>query len=1502
MAHERSTGWIPRLVGLGATLAFAGVVVGACNGPPGGGGGDDEHVGVAQSRVFTNGGFETGTANNPPPSWNVNLFLNPDPNGVTNQTPQTLAGLNLFTPGGACTGAAQCAGVTTACVGGKCVSTADTIIVAATNAADPDLGATASLRICRYGAQCALVNKHGKNNNVNSMTQTMTIGAGDVDPTDGKIHVRFVAAPVLQLPTTGHTLNQEPYYFVNLTNVTQGTTLYNDFNLSGQPGVQWKVINPGAANQLNYTDWQLVDISPGGTAINMGDMVNLQVIGGGCSLGGHWGEVYVDGVGTSIPGLYVSGTGPAQANPGTNITYDLTYKNGAATSETGVVIDFTAPPGTTITSFTNPPGATCVQAAQTITCTFTGAVTAGQTGNFTVTVAIAAATTCTTSANCATGVSCVNGFCDVGEINCGNYGIASTQESHLLGNKITTILGCTVDSQCPAGAWCDESKDDCTPTLANGQPIPTDPPHTGPTLNGTCAAAGAGTLVCTSKVCDTDNDCGYKNGDGPCTAGPTGNGAVVCRSGVCDPDLKCGYANGDGPCTVANGGTVCRSGVCSNDGLCIAAGTCNVDADCTGGKWCDESTHTCTAKLPNGQPVPSNPPHTSPTLNGMCNAGAGTLVCVSGVCDTTDNECGYKNSDGPCTVGNEGTVCRSAVCDGKDDLCGYANGDGPCTVANGGTVCRSGTCSISGVCEPSGGCSVDADCAGGNWCDESTHVCTAKLANGQPIPSDPPHTSPTLNATCTPAAAMLVCVSGVCDVDNACGYANGDGPCTMATGGSVCRSGTCSMSGVCEPMGGCVVDTDCPATDYCNTPAFMCVPKQPNGQPVPTVPGHNPALTGTCDPAAGVAACVSGVCDTSDNLCGYATGDGPCDMTSGPTVCRSGTCSTNGTCEPAGGCNVDADCSAGNWCNETAHTCTPTGANGVAVGNDPAHTNPTLDGTCTAASGMLTCTSGVCDTNDNECGYANGDGPCTTGNAGTVCRSGACSTNGTCEPVGGCNVDADCSAGNWCNESAHACTPTIANGMTVGTDPGHASPVLDGTCTAAAGALTCTSGVCDTNDNECGYANGDGPCTTANGGTVCRSGTCSASGVCEPSGGCSVDADCASGTWCNETTHTCSPTVANGMMVPSDPGHTTPTLNGTCTAAAGALTCTSGVCDTDNLCGYKNGDGPCTQGNGDAVCRSTLCGTNGTCVGCTMDSQCSAPTPVCNTAAGNCVQCTMSSQCTNTSMAICDMTSFTCAPCNGDNGSGANDACPTTGQPFCFLSGANQGTCGKCSTDSDCAGHTGGNICNTTTGLCVSGCDSDSQCLTTQWCNNPQGGTGQCVPKLPNGQMLPSSPSDVATCSAMVGARVCVSGVCDTKDNTCGYANGDGPCSDNGQCRDNTCDSMTMTCMMSSSSSSSSSSGSTGNCVTDADCTSGDFCQNDNCVPKLGIGQACTRPTQCQSADCTGNVCSDTIGSGNGVICSASPGRSSSSGGTAGLFGLMLAAAGLARRRSSSRK
>ena len=486
----------------------------------------------ACGQLFANGDFETGAAGVAPPSWTVHTFINP---GLIVTTPQAISDLNLA-------------------VGGNALTTIKSSLSGMLSQPDLDLGVAASLRWPRYGNQAVLVNEHssqvyGNGQNVNTLSQTVTIASGDIDPADNKIHIRFAFAPIFQNSVQAPSL--QPYYFILVTNVTQGTVLYKDFNLSGST-VLWKSINTGMANEIDYTDWQLVDVAPADSALKVGDQVELQIVAAGCQLGDHFGEVWVDDVGVTVPGISVEGTGPAQINAGSNITYVMTYRNGAATTEDGVVLTFTTPPLTTFQSITDPRGFTCtvpsVGAAGSVVCTI-GTLVPDASGSISVTVNVLSGTPTTLLQR--------------------SYSIASTQETTLLGPSITTQVGCTTDSQCVAGNWCNESTSTCTSQLANGAPIPNDPSHSNPTLNGTCTAA-ASALVCTSGVCDPyNNTCGYANGDGPCTASTS---TSVCASGVCDADGKCGLANSDGPCTQNNGPTVCRSGVCdASDNLCGSA-------------------------------------------------------------------------------------------------------------------------------------------------------------------------------------------------------------------------------------------------------------------------------------------------------------------------------------------------------------------------------------------------------------------------------------------------------------------------------------------------------------------------------------------------------------------------------------------------------------------------------------------------------------------------------------------------------------------------------------------------------------------------------------------------------------------------------------------------------------------------------------------------------------------------------------------------------------------
>jgi hypothetical protein len=810
-----------------------------------------------------------------------------------------------------------------------------------------------------------------------------------------------------------------------------------------------------------------------------------------------------------------------------------------------------------------------------------------------------------------------------------------------------------------------------------------------------------------------------------------------------------------------------------------------------------------------------------------------------------------------------------------------------------------------------GGCGADADCIAADYCNTVSFTCVPKLPNGAPIPTVGNHT-PVLNGTCTTGAAASVCLSGVCDTDNDCGYLNGDGPCAagspapqcrsnvcdldllcgyasndgpctpgaLGNGGVVCRSAMCSVSDLCEPAGGCDVDADCAAGLWCFESMHTCTPTLGNGQPIPNDGTHTD--NGTCDVSSGAIVCTSGVCDT-DNACGYANGDGPCAGTGTPADCRSGTCSTSGTCEPPGGCNVDADCTTGNWCNEAAHMCTPLLVNGTPIPTDPMN-GTHLNGMCTPASGLIVCLSGVCDPKDNKCGLADGDGSC-TGNPG-ACRSGPCSATGIC----GCALDTDCTAGNWCFEMTSTCTPQLANGDPIPDDGTHTD---GGMCDLASGMIVCQSGVCDTHDQECGYANGDGPCTPSTSSTECRSGVCGASMLCIASAGCAADVDCPTGKWCdvnasNPTLNACVVKLPNGTLVPNDPGHTSPTLTGTCSAAVGTATCVSGVCDTkDNECGYANGDGTCSATSGSIVCRSGICATSGpnqgVCEACVEDSQCAATAPHCNLTTNACTQCTTSAQCSG-STPICDPMRSLCVACSADHGSSSADACPAA-SPFCFLAGPMTGECGKCTTNADCQDQTG-NVCDKATGLCVTGCLVNSDCNTAKdWCNATPPAPGICVPKLANGTPLPTTPTEDSTCTTSVGKAVCVSGVCDPKDKTCGLANGDGPCANANQCRDDMCDTATTTC------------GPTATCTKDSECPTGDFCGGGACKPQLPMGAACAGNDQCQTDSCIENVCNGTFASGNGLSCSASTAPRSGSGTGAAIFGLAFALAGLARRR-----
>src|SRR3989441_2862685 len=358
--------------------------------------------------VFTNGDFENDPIGTTPPSgWTLLNYLNANGvSGTASAPPSSFSALNLSGLG---TGVNA-----TYVVGG-----------AALTQADPDLGTGQTFRFPLYGQRSARLNykdatTYGKNKNANVLRQSMTVSLADVDPTDGQIHVRFAIAPVLENPA--HSFNQQPDVYVELLDLRRGTTLYTGFNTAGQTGVPWHTTTSIATgNATQWLDWALVDISPGNTALSVGDQVQLTVVASGCSLGGHFGRVYLDGMGSTVPGPYVSASAPQSVNAGATLTYTFRYGNGGTTAALGAHVDQVTPPNTTFASVSGITGCTTPAAgsAGTVSCPI-GTLNPGASGSFTITVNVAASAT--------------------GKIINGNYSIASVNEPTLLGAKVTTSV------------------------------------------------------------------------------------------------------------------------------------------------------------------------------------------------------------------------------------------------------------------------------------------------------------------------------------------------------------------------------------------------------------------------------------------------------------------------------------------------------------------------------------------------------------------------------------------------------------------------------------------------------------------------------------------------------------------------------------------------------------------------------------------------------------------------------------------------------------------------------------------------------------------------------------------------------------------------------------------------------------------------------------------------------------------------------------------------------
>lgn len=404
---------------------------------------------------FTNGGFEDATDFN---GWTKETYLN-NKGGIslTNGVfvpPTSEAQLNLTAGGG---------------------GNLHSILRNSTLDGSSDGNTNGNIKYPHWGTAVARLNAPGGDQyKANAIRQEATISYATDADADGKVHIRFAAAPVLQ--DAGHAPHQQPYFFIQVKNKDTGKVLFTTFNFANEPGFTW---NTGIG-QYKYTNWQTFDVALDTADVAEGAKLEFFAIAAGCSQSGHEGYLYLDMVGTKLPnaaGLWIAATGPALITQPTEgdgsslITYTYNYQNvtGSSTAN-NVALNIPVPPGSTFESVAGANAGVCtapaVGSTGPMSCSI-ASMNGGDSGTFTMTVRVPANTT-------------------TQSLNNASYTIAATGVSPQLGSPVKTTL---LPDLVP-----DVSK--VPKTMPYGQPLPAGSQFSctnqGATaaVKGTCAISG----------------------------------------------------------------------------------------------------------------------------------------------------------------------------------------------------------------------------------------------------------------------------------------------------------------------------------------------------------------------------------------------------------------------------------------------------------------------------------------------------------------------------------------------------------------------------------------------------------------------------------------------------------------------------------------------------------------------------------------------------------------------------------------------------------------------------------------------------------------------------------------------------------------------------------------------------------------------------------------------------------------------------------------------------
>jgi hypothetical protein len=1125
--------------------------------------------------------------------------------------------------------------------------------------------------------------------------------------------------------------------------------------------------------------------------------------------------------------------------------------------------------------------------------------------------------TCTSAADCDTGIACVGNTC--GPKQDGQPCSASSECQH---------------NHCVDGVCCDQactgacrscsltmSLGRCTP-IAAGTPDPRQMCET--TAQSTCKTNGkcdgnggcqtwpVGTLCadesCTANVYKAPSTC---NASGQCVAPDL----IPCSPYVCNGTARCFNAcTNNTQCLTPNTCATNSCGLKELGAMCSAANECK-SSFCAQGVCCDQACNSACKSCVAG-------------MQGHCTNVATGANDPAGICQVQDqSSCGTngKCEAGQCQRWAPGTVCKGATCPSTTNqftAISTCDGSGAC-VTPAATGCFPYTCAtdrcnpicttdamcqypavcVNGSCglKPDGAaCAAAAECIH-NFCEQGICCQTAcqgtckscALSTSRGVCSNIPAGSPDVLSRCPDQGSTSCGTDGKCDGKGACRLYDATTACagpSCPLGQATAISGrTCNGLGVCQPA------TMTPCQPYVCNGATACLAACTSD--------------GDCVPPT--------ICDPKTNRCGNLLRAGqPCTSTSmclTGLTCLDGVCCVSSSCPLCQSCNVGMN--PGSCANlpvgaaDTANRCTanpPCGNTGFCNGA----------GGCQLAATTVSCGTQTCMAATlTPVSHCSGTGSCAAATSSS-CSPYVCGTN-ACK-IAPCAADTDCLSPFTCQGTAPNRNCALKpNGMTCSAG----NQCISGNCV---NGVCCGSTACGT----CQTCNGTAPgtCTPLANGTPAPSGQCPAAAPCGNTGNCNGASACQQG----------STSTSCGLPV---------SCNGT----------------TYQPASFCNGSGMCTQAP-TSGCGSYICGVNACLTSCTADAQCASTSLYCTgstTTAGTCnskkangATCGVAKECVSANCVdgVCCSTAScgTCQSCSAENGTCANLAnntadarcpastgCGNTG--FC-VNGAceQQPTTRSCGTAASCNGATrqppsfcsGTGTCNQTSTMdcgpylcgtgnaCKTSCAGDSDCVSGNYC----AGTS-CAPKKGLG----------ASCSLgdeCISAN-CVDGVCCSTNgcSTCQACNINGAgtcsnvgtttptiephfrCSNTASCKDTSlcvngacqqqppttpcgasvscsgatyqpqsfCDG-TGTCNQMSPTSCGyyGCNGAGTACLTscnyalnmDGECASGHFCTDlGACQPKKSPGNSCTLGHECTTGNCVDGICCNSPSCGTCQSC-----------------------------------